>query len=70
MAVRFFKAFDEIASMQKWQMKTYDIKVFNGFKYTDMYRLRIGKYRAIFRIIDDELMVFVFDVGSRGDIYK
>ncbi len=69
-AVRFLKAFDEIASMEKWQIKSYDIKTYNDSKYDDIYRLRIGKYRAIFRIIDEKLLVFIFDIGSRGDIYK
>ena len=27
-------------------------------------------YRAVFRIIGNELIVYVFDIGARGDIYK
>ncbi len=38
--------------------------------YNDIFRLRIGKYRAIFRIIDHQILIFVFDSDSRGDIYK
>ncbi len=69
-AVKFMKAFDEISHIDKWQIKAYDIKTFHTGKYTDAYRLRIGKYRAIFRVIDDKLVVYILDIGSRGDIYK
>lgn len=36
------------------------------------YRLRIGKYRILFeyRQKDNEKVLFILDVGSRGDIYK
>ncbi|MCB2261850.1 MAG: type II toxin-antitoxin system RelE/ParE family toxin [Candidatus Thiosymbion ectosymbiont of Robbea hypermnestra] len=36
----------------------------------DGYRLRIGKWRAIYRIEVDRLVVMVLDIGPRGDIYK
>jgi mRNA interferase RelE/StbE len=36
------------------------------------FRLRIGKYRIIFeyRQNDTEKVLYILDVGSRGDIYK
>lgn len=38
----------------------------------NVYRLRIGKYRILFeyRQINNEKVLFILDVGSRGDIYK
>jgi len=48
-----------------------DIKPMQG--YTDgRKRLRVGKYRIIFIIAerDNEEILFVIDIGSRGDIYK
>lgn len=45
-----------------------DVKKLSG--YEDSYRLRIGKYRALFKVIESEVVIFVFDVDSRGDIYK
>ncbi|MFD2616718.1 type II toxin-antitoxin system RelE/ParE family toxin [Terrilactibacillus laevilacticus] len=45
-----------------------DIKRLAG--YEDSYRLRVGKYRALYTIIDKEVVIFVFDLDSRGDIYK
>ncbi len=67
--IRFYKAFIEIAE-NKQNIKTYDIKKFYSKYYDDIFRMRIGDYRAIFRVVDDELLVYVFDIGSRGDIYK
>ncbi|MES5159882.1 type II toxin-antitoxin system RelE/ParE family toxin [Fannyhessea vaginae] len=67
--LKFFKAFDDIAS-KKEALHLYDVKKFHAKGYNDIFRLRIGSTRAIFRVIDDELVVFVFDIGQRGDIYK
>lgn len=42
-----------------------DIKKLQGI---NGYRLRIGKYRALFDIIDNKIVVY--DIDSRGQIYK
>ena len=34
------------------------------------YRLRVGKYRAVFERNDGELIILVIDIDSRGEIYK
>lgn len=44
-----------------------DIKPLQG---RDGYRLRIGNYRAIYHILEDELIIEVVKIGSRGDVYK
>ncbi|MEG2286157.1 MAG: type II toxin-antitoxin system RelE/ParE family toxin [Eubacterium sp.] len=44
-----------------------DIKQMKGYKDSTC-RLRIGKYRIIYRYIQDTLCVE--DINSRGDIYK
>ena len=67
--IRFFKAFAEFAKDRE-NIQSYDVKKFHSKNYDDIFRLRIGSYRAVFRIVDDELLVYVFDIGSRGDIYK
>jgi len=36
----------------------------------NQYRLRFGKYRIIYEIIEDELIISMIDADSRGDIYK
>jgi len=47
-----------------------DIKPMRGYDDGRM-RLRIGKYRVIYRYERNILLVlFIIDIGSRGDIYK
>lgn len=67
--IHFLKAFDEIAT-DKDSIQFYDIKKFHSKCFNDIFRLRIGDYRAVFRIIDNEIVIYVFSVGSRGDIYN
>lgn len=45
-----------------------DIKKLKG--YLNRFRLRVGKYRIIYEIYDNELIIILADGGSRGDIYK
>ena len=48
-----------------------DIKTMRG--YSDgRQRLRVGKYRIIFKYIGNKEIevVYIIDIGSRGDIYK
>jgi mRNA interferase RelE/StbE len=35
-----------------------------------LYRIRIGNYRTIYTIKDNILLVLVFDIGHRKDIYE
>lgn len=48
-----------------------DIKVMQGFS-DGRQRLRVGKYRVIYRYgLDNQIeIVYIIDIGSRGDIYK
>ena len=47
--------------------KDLDVKKLIG---RDGYRLRVGQWRAIYRLDNDKLILLVVDTGSRGDIYK
>jgi mRNA interferase RelE/StbE len=38
--------------------------------YEDTFRVRIGKYRLIYQVIDESLLIFIQDINSRGDVYK
>jgi len=33
------------------------------------YRLRIGNYRFIYDVVDEELIIYMEDANNRGDIY-
>lgn len=48
-----------------------DIKPMEGYK-DGRCRLRVGKYRVIYRFDDNDglQILFIIDIGSRGDIYK
>lgn len=45
-----------------------DIKKLQGEKYPPLYRLRIGKYRIIYHIEDQDIIIA--NIDTRGDIYK
>lgn len=38
--------------------------------YEDIYRVRVGKYRIVYEVIDDRVVVIVLKVGHRKDIYR
>lgn len=36
----------------------------------DLYRLRVGEFRFVYKIIEDEILITIIDSDNRGDIYK
>ncbi len=62
--IRFFKAFAELAEDRE-NIRFYDVKKFHSKNYDDIFRIRIGDYRTVFRIVDNELLVYVFEIGAR-----
>lgn len=45
-----------------------DIKLLQG--HQALYRLRVGRYRLIYTVKEDELLIFMLTMGNRGDVYK
>lgn len=45
-----------------------DIKKLKGEKHPPLYRLRIGKYRVIYHIENE--IIIIANIDTRGDIYK
>lgn len=39
-------------------------------KGREAYRIRVGDYRIIYEIRDEELIVTVIDIGHRGEVYR
>jgi mRNA interferase RelE/StbE len=63
-ALRFRSAFEGIAAGNQQGLSIKQLEGLDGF------RLRIGSYRAIYEFDNGALIVTVFNVGSRGGIYK
>ncbi|KPK14093.1 MAG: hypothetical protein AMJ62_14040 [Myxococcales bacterium SG8_38] len=38
--------------------------------YDDVYRIRVGKYRIVYEVFDDRVVVIVLKVGHRKDVYR
>ena len=66
---KFLEIFKEKSDNYEDAVNKYDIKQMQGVS-AETYRLRLGKYRAIYRLYNDVLVIFVLEIGSRGDIYK
>lgn len=64
---RFKKVFLKLMENPYPNNQTLDIKKLKG---GEEYRLRIGKYRFIYQIKDDVLVIVMEKADSRGDIYK
>ncbi len=46
-----------------------DIKRLKGYNNPNLYRLRVGKYRVIYFLAEDEEII-IAQIDTRGDIYK
>lgn len=64
LARRFEAAFKSLAERQAVRP---DISKLQG---RDGYRLRIGGWRALYRIEEKQLIIEVLRIETRGDIYK
>ena len=45
-----------------------DLKKLAG--YTDRYRLRVGDYRVIYEIVDEQLIILIVGVGHRREAHR
>jgi mRNA interferase RelE/StbE len=63
-ASQFALAFRQLA---QGDTQGLDVKKLQG---RDGYRLRMGGYRALYRVMDDVLVIEVVAIGSRGGVYK
>jgi len=65
----FFLFNDAFQSLDRTRnMNLFDIKQLKGEHQRIFYRIRKGKYRAIFYLEDDDF--FVVYIGKREDVYK
>lgn len=64
--LRFEEKLDEI--VKNPTTSTADVKPYIGRPWH--YRLRIGKYRFLYAILEEEIIIYFYDADSRGGIYK
>ena len=64
-ARQFLAAFESLAADP--ERRDLDIKPMMG---RDGYRLRIGRWRALYRIENDRMVILVVEIGSCGNLYK
>lgn len=70
--LKFLLAFKDISENIE-KIKVYDIKRLQkdkNIKNKYTYRMRINKYRAIFEVKEEIKIIDVYEINSRGDIYK
>lgn len=70
--VQVLDAIDELAAMDD-PSEHHNVNLMQG-KWADRYRLRVGEYRVIFKLLDQDdepptLLIYVSHIGTRGDIY-
>lgn len=78
-ADKFFKTHEEVRNQYEDAIKELlvgdhpekiDVKRIKG-KRNDYYRIRLGEYRVVYAIINDNIVVInTMLAGVRGDIYK
>lgn len=69
--MRFYKAFDELKENYPININKYDIRKIQGEKKNYLFRLRIGDYRAIFELKNNEInIIYVLLIDTSGDVYK
>lgn len=66
--LKFFEAFTELSKNSNLRASSFDIVVMQGYK--NVYRLRIGQYRAIFTVAKEIKILKVMKIDSRGDVYR
>jgi len=64
--VRIAQAFSKL--QENPYRRDLDIKKMRG--HANDYRLRIGKYRFLYTIIENRLLIYMYKADTRGDVYK
>ncbi len=59
---------EKVESLSVNPYQSANVKALKGV--VDTFRLRVAKYRVVFTIQDNELIIFIIDIDHRKDIYK
>jgi mRNA interferase RelE/StbE len=61
---------EELVSLSKDQTPRTRVKKLKGPENFLLYSFRVGQYRLILTIEDQDLVIFVLEVGNRRNIYR
>ncbi len=64
--VRIAQAFSKL--QENPYRRDLDIKKMRG--HANDYRLRIGKYRFLYTIMENRLLIYMYKADTRGNVYK
>lgn len=59
---------EKIVQLAKSPRTNQEVKKLQGEE--GLYRLRVGDYRVVYQLIDDELVILVVKVKHRKDVYR
>jgi mRNA interferase RelE/StbE len=65
-AAKIVKAIENLSNKPYGHSQTKKMKGYEG----DFYRLRVGDYRIIYEVIENQLLIVIVRIGARGGIYK
>jgi len=68
---RLFEKIEDLAQQPKphghKKLKNFDMP---GSDYGDYYRIRVGDYRVIYTIEQEQITIFVMKIAHRKDVYE
>jgi len=60
---------DGLKGLAEWPVPSRSVKPLKG-QFEGMYRLRVGRYRAVFAVDHSRRVISVREIGHRGSVYK
>ena len=66
---KFLKLLDEFETNPIRPRSGFDVKPMEGYP-SNTYRLRIGKYRVLYSVYNEDKKVMITTIQHRGDAYK
>ncbi len=65
-AIRVIQAIESLKDNPYEHHQTKKMQGYSG----NIFRLRVGAYRVIYEVIENELVIIIVKLGSRGGVYK
>lgn len=60
---------EKMKILKTWSTVGLDIDRLS-WKWKNHFRLRIWKYRFLYEIIEDRILIYFYEAKSRGEVYK